>query len=81
MVWGSITSKHVASGVRKLMPALSCAGAWRRLRGEQLVKLADVPGLSRMSNAFLAEIFTWLQYQHQVFKSPVQEKGKHFSRV
>lgn len=58
IILGSITIKHFASGVRKLTPTSSYAGACGRLRGEQLVKLAGVPGLSRMSDALLAEIFT-----------------------
>lgn len=48
IILGSIIIKHFASGVRKLTPTSS---AWGRLRGEQLVKLADVPGLSRMPDA------------------------------
>lgn len=57
IILGSITIKHFASGVRKLTPTSSYTGAYGRLRGEPLVKLADVPGLSRMSDAVSAEIF------------------------
>jgi len=56
--FGLIMIKHFASGVRKLPPALSYASACGRFGGGQLVKLTDVPGLSRMSDSVLAEIFT-----------------------
>lgn len=79
IILSSITIKDFTSGVRKLTPTLSSTDASRRHKGEHLVKLAEVPGLSRMSDAVLAEIFTCstiLLCQQQASKSPVQEKGK-----
>lgn len=66
IIWGSVTIKCVASGVRKLTPALSNAGVCRRHGGEQLIKAADVSGLqcSFGRNLPLAALLLWRRGKH-----------------